>query len=117
MPLTNPDNERRALVGQPGVCPDPNRLRGASQNPRFILADHTGDEYPHAHILISCSAGGSTRGLRQCLAFLQATSVQIAEATANLQRVVLLEKCVAYMAKPKINSPTPVPKAPGGGMR
>ena len=78
---------------------DPKRLWGASRNPKFILADHTGDEYPHAHILIACSPGGGTRGLRRCLAFLQSTPVQIAEATANLQRVVILEKCVAYMGK------------------
>ena len=88
-----------SLGGRPGIDPDPKRLRGASRNPRFILADHTGDEYPHAHIHLACSPGGGTRGLRRCLAFLQSTAVQIAEATANLQRVVVLEKCVAYMGK------------------
>ena len=90
---------RGPVLGRPGVSPDPQRLRGASRNPRFILSDHTGDEYPHCHLLLSCSAGGGARGLRRCLAFLKATPVQIAEATANLQRVILIEKCVAYMAK------------------
>ena len=99
-PQTTADDSRGGgLGGQPGINPDPKRLRGASRNPKFILADHTGDEYPHAHILIACSPGGGTRGLRRCLAFLQSTPVQIAEATANLQRVVILEKCVAYMGK------------------
>ena len=96
---TETDGSRRNLGGRPGIDPDTKRLRGASRTPRFILADHTGDEYPHCHILLDCSAGGGTRGLRRCLAFLQATPVQIAEATANLQRVVLIEKCVAYMGK------------------
>ena len=82
-----------------GLCPDPTRLKGANRNPCFVLAEYTGDEYPHAHLLLGCAAGGDTRGLCRCLAFLQASPVQIAEATANLQRVVLLEKCIAYMAK------------------
>ena len=96
---TSADGSGQHMGGRPGIDPDTKRLRGASRTPRFILADHTGDEYPHCHILLDCSAGGGTRGLRRCLAFLQATPIQIAEATANLQRVVLIEKCVAYMGK------------------